>query len=177
MRPRPKFKEPPNELEAVAPDWTKRPETEAKPASSKLPPILSEATRVERPKPVLVFKILKAVAAVEEEATRIKKAEPVVKPVAEIEATLLVVTELLVISKVPEWEALVLERLIKPVMFLELPVISPPNVKALMVRVPALYAVMVLVRRPEVPVKMVARKPLDKSKLPEKELEPVLEEV
>ena len=59
-------------------------------------------------------------------------------------------------------------------MFLELPVTLPPNVKALMVKVVALYGEMVVVRRPVVAVMVVLLRPLERSRLPAKELEPVL---
>jgi hypothetical protein len=62
-------------------------------------------------------------------------------------------------------------------MFLELPEISPPNVKALMVKVPLLYGLMVLVKRAVVPVRVVALRPFDRAREPAKELEPVLVEL
>src|SRR3989344_5414411 len=63
----------------------------AYPANSRLPAVEIEATNDGRP--LLVFKILKAVAPTEVEAMRIVKAEPVVKEVAEMLATLPMVLE------------------------------------------------------------------------------------
>ena len=53
-------------------------------------------------------------------------------------------------------------------MFLELPVTLPPNVKALMVKVVALYGEMVVVRRPVVAVMVVLLRPLERSREPVK---------
>ena len=61
-------------------------------------------------------------------------------------------------------------------MFWLLPVTAPPRVKALMVSGPALYLEMLLVSKPVVAVTVVARIPLARSRLPEKELLPVPEE-
>ena len=61
----------------------------------------------------------------------------------------------------------------KPVALLELPERRPPNVNWPIVRVPALYELRALVRRPVVAVRVVPLKPLVRSNEPAKELEPV----
>ena len=61
----------------------------------------------------------------------------------------------------------------RPVRFFELPVISPPRVKALMVRAVPLYWERVLAKRPVVAVRVVVERPLARARLPAKLLEPV----
>jgi hypothetical protein len=68
------------------------PEIEAYPANSKLPRVDKEATVFGFPR--LVFLILRASPAVDVEATRIVKADPVVNAVADIEAAAPTVREL-----------------------------------------------------------------------------------
>ena len=151
-------------------------------------PVVRFLAEMEATLPVVIpAAILKMVPEVKAELEAlILKTLPVVRPLAEMEARLVVAKVLFTNSKELDIEALEAVKRFKPVMFWLLPVTRPPNVKALIVKVPArvwmVPPALKLIWLPEVPREMlpleterpeVAWTPLETSRPPLKELEAV----